>query len=113
MYRVNVECMQYISVNVLCADSDDTEDDVAYKKCFERFIRQDLSYTIKWISKKSELNAKERFLFLLDVKTRIPEDFQRALERLDLTGKTLIYKKRTLDEQIKCICFFLLFLRNV
>lgn len=76
---------------MLCVDDTDAgndavENDVAYKTCFERFIRQDLSCTIKWIGKKSEYNVQENFLMLLDVKTRRPEDFQRALDELELTG---------------------------
>ena len=78
---------------MLCVDdtatgNDAAENEVTYKTCFERFLMQFLSGTIKWIGKKSEFNTKEKFLMLLDVKTRRPEDFQRALNKLELTGKT-------------------------
>lgn len=75
---------------MLCVDGTATgnDDEVTYKTCFERFIVQFLSGTIKWIGKKSEFNAQEKILMLLDVKTRRPEDFQRALNKLELTGKT-------------------------
>ena len=71
---------------MICIDNDTAETGVGYKTCFERFIRLNLGYTIKWIGKKSELNPKEKFLLLLEVKTRIPEDLQSALEKLDLRG---------------------------
>lgn len=64
-----------------------TENEVPYTTCFERFIMQGWNCTINWIGKKPQMNAKEKCLLLLNVKSRIPEDFQCALDEIELTGK--------------------------
>lgn len=69
---------------VLCADGR-----AYYKYIFEKFVKRKLNINILWLDRQEQSG---RYIMLCDVLTRIPEDIQWALNRLDLGGNSMCYR---------------------
>lgn len=72
------------TVNVLCSEKVITGD---YKVAFETFIETKLNRTVVWINTASDLNEREKYLLLCELKTRAPEDAEFEFERLGIKSK--------------------------
>ena len=57
-----------------------------YKKVFQTFIEK---RNIRWVPCEEKLNMTEKYLLLVDIQTRIPEDVQFSLNRFKLKGKSI------------------------
>lgn len=62
--------------------------DVVYTRHFERFMKTNLNSKISWIPHDEKENLNEgKYLLLIDVKTRVPEDVESTLNRYKHQGK--------------------------
>ena len=73
----------YISeVKVLCSDTQDV-----YMRKFKDFMEKDLKIKISWVPLKEKVNFNEgKYLLLVDVRTRVPEDVEFTLNLYNPQG---------------------------
>lgn len=91
----------FVSVNVLCSEKVITGD---YKVAFETFIETKLNRTVVWINTASDLNEREKYLLLCELKTRAPEDAEFEFERLGIKSKSKIILRNNPNSLVTCIC---------
>ena len=72
---------------MLCVDTN-----APYNKQFESFMKQNsLRCKISWVQPEDHVNFEnQKFLLLIAVKTRIPEDVEASLNYYNLQGKKII-----------------------
>ena len=63
----------------MCEDTDARE----YKSFFETFIDVD----IHWVPHEDDLNLAEKYLLLVDIQSRIPDDVEFSLSHFKRQGK--------------------------
>lgn len=69
---------------MLCLDTDEF-----YMREFEDFMKLNLNSKISWIPHEEQVNLNEgKYLLLVDVRTRIPEDVEFTLNRYGHQGKS-------------------------
>lgn len=73
-------------IKVLCVDTDQL-----YNKHFEKVMRTKLSYYISWIANDENISfANEKYMLLVNVRTRIPDDVAETLHYYKHQGKILL-----------------------
>lgn len=72
-------------VNVMCEHIPEKE----YKGLFQIFIGE---RNIRWVPHEENLNIEEKYLLLVDIQTRIPDDVECSLEEYKNKGKVLSYR---------------------
>lgn len=68
---------------VLCADGTGW-----YKNVFEKFAKKKLNLNVQWLNRQEQSG---KYLMVFNVLTRIPEDIQWVLSKLDLEGNITCY----------------------
>lgn len=63
-----------------------TDTDAEFAKCFESFIEREIPCNIEWIPHGTILTEENKYLLLVEVKSRIPEDSQLVLSNFQTNG---------------------------
>ena len=83
-----------VEVKVLCLDTNEV-----YTRQFKDFMEKDLKIKISWVPHEEKLNFSEgKYLLLVDVRTRVPEDVESTLDHYKLQGKRCV----------SCVCSILI-----
>lgn len=73
-------------VKVLCEDTNEL-----YNEHFEKFMKTKLSHTISWIPPEENISfANEKYILLVNVRTRVPDEVEHTLNYYKQQGKILL-----------------------